>query len=106
MAFRNASYYDHRSILTCVLDPENGLTYYTYDAASRMTSVKDPWGEVTYYDYSLGGRTTKAVKYGTICGITSGGRPDYTGDAWFTPLSGADCGARKGGRFRWRLCKG
>ena len=53
---RTAFYYDNRSNLKAVLDPDNGLTYYTHDALNRMTSVKNPWGEVTYYDYSPGGR--------------------------------------------------
>jgi YD repeat-containing protein len=61
MAFRNSFYYDHRGNLTCVLDPENGLTYYAYDADRRMTSVENPWGEVTYYEYSPGGQTTQRV---------------------------------------------
>ena len=34
-----AFYHDNRSNLTRVLDPDNGLTYYTYDADNRMTSV-------------------------------------------------------------------
>ena len=53
---RTAFYYDNRSNLKCVLDPDNGLTYYTYDSLHRMTSVKDPWGEVTQYESSPGGR--------------------------------------------------
>jgi len=59
MAHRTAFYYDKRSNLTCVLDPENGLTYYTYDAANGQTSVKNPWDEVTYYEYTPAGRLTK-----------------------------------------------
>ena len=51
-----AFYYDNRSNLTCVLDPEDGLTYYTYSPGNRMTSVKNPFGEVTYYQYRPGGR--------------------------------------------------
>jgi len=54
-------YYDSRSNLTCVRDPDLGLTYYTYDGGSRMTSVQNPFGEVTYYDYTPGGRMTKRV---------------------------------------------
>lgn len=41
MSHRNVFYYDVRSNLTCVRDPDLGLTYYTYDAGSRMTSVTD-----------------------------------------------------------------
>jgi len=56
---RTAFYYDNRSDLRTVPDPENGLTYYTYDAANRQTSVKNPWAEVTYYEYTPAGRLTK-----------------------------------------------
>jgi YD repeat-containing protein len=59
MAHRTAMYYDSRRNLTCVLDPANGLTYYTYDALSRMTSVKNPYGEVTYYFYDDVGALSK-----------------------------------------------
>jgi RHS repeat-associated protein len=58
---RTAFYYDTRRNLTCVLDPDNGLTYYTHDASNRMTSVKNPWGEVTQYEYSPGGRLLKRL---------------------------------------------
>ena len=58
---RTAFYYDNRSNLRAVLDPDNGLTYYTYDSLNRMTSVKNPWGEVTQYEYSPGGRLLKRL---------------------------------------------
>ena len=48
--------YDSRGNLTCVVDPDNGLTYYTYDKVNRMTSVTNPWGETAYYEYSPGGK--------------------------------------------------
>ena len=59
MNHRNIFYYDSRDNLTCVRDPDLGLTYYTYDAGSRMTSVKNPFGEVTYYAYRLDGQVSK-----------------------------------------------
>ena len=31
MSYRVAMYYDSRRNLLCLLDPENGLTYYTVD---------------------------------------------------------------------------
>jgi len=49
MSHRCVFYYDTRSNLACVRDPDLGLTYYAYDAGSRMTSVQNPFGEVTYY---------------------------------------------------------
>jgi uncharacterized protein RhaS with RHS repeats len=58
---RAAFYYDNRSNLKCVLDPDNGLTYYTYDSLNRMTSVRNPWGEVTQYEYGPGGRLLKRI---------------------------------------------
>ena len=61
MGHRTAFYYDNRGNLTCVLDPENGLTYYEYDVENRMTSVKNPWGEAIYYEYDPGARMTKEI---------------------------------------------
>ncbi len=61
MGHRSVFYYDSRSNLTCVRDPDLGLTYYTYDAGNRMSSAQNPFGEVTYYDYTPGGRMTKRV---------------------------------------------
>ncbi|MEA3401437.1 MAG: hypothetical protein U9R79_09390 [Armatimonadota bacterium] len=61
MSHRNIFYYDSRDNLTCVRDPDLGLTYYTYDAGSRMTSVKNPFGEVTYYDYRPDGQMVRRV---------------------------------------------
>ena len=63
MAYRTAFYHDNNRNLICVLDPENGQTYFTYDPINRLTSVKSPWGEVTYYDPSYGVTTTGASDY-------------------------------------------
>ena len=35
---RTAFYYDNRSNLRAVLDPDNGLTYYTYDSLNRLAT--------------------------------------------------------------------
>ena len=52
MSHRNVFYYDEASNLTCVRDPDLGLTYYEYDLLDRMISVKNPVGEVCYYEYA------------------------------------------------------
>jgi len=31
MSHRSAFYYDNKRNLTCVLDPDNGFTYFTYE---------------------------------------------------------------------------
>ena len=56
LAYNLGFSYDSRGNLTCVADPDNGLTYYTYDKLSRMTSVTNPWGEMAHYEYSPGGK--------------------------------------------------
>jgi YD repeat-containing protein len=61
MSQRNIFYYDNRDNLSCVRDPDLGLTYYTYDGLSRMTSVKNPHGEVTYYEYTPGGQVKQKI---------------------------------------------
>jgi len=61
MGHRSAFYYDNKRNLTCVLDPDNGFTYFEYDAINRQTSVKSPWGEVTYYEYTPGGEVSKRI---------------------------------------------
>ena len=58
---RNAFYYDNRGNVRCVLDPDNGLTYYTHDAVNRMTSVLSPWGEATYYEYTPDSQISKRI---------------------------------------------
>ena len=57
MSQRNVFYYDQASNLSCVRDPDMGLTYYEYDLLDRVISVKNPFGEVTYYEYTPGGQT-------------------------------------------------
>ena len=61
MSHRNVFYYDTRSNLACVRDPDLGLTYYEHDAGDRMTAVKNPFGEVTYYDYRPDGQVSRRV---------------------------------------------
>ncbi len=61
MSQRNVFYYDQASNISCVCDPDDGLTYYEYDLLDRTTSVKNPFGEVTYYEYTPGGRVKTKV---------------------------------------------
>ncbi len=61
MSQRNVFYYDQASNISCVCDPDSGLTYYEYDLLNRTTSVKNPFGEVTYYEYTPGGQVKTKV---------------------------------------------
>ena len=56
MSYRLAFYYGNRGELTCVLDPDNGLTYYQHDPLRRLTAVRNPWGESAYYAYDAASR--------------------------------------------------
>ena len=60
MSQKNQFYYDGASNLTCVRDPDNGLTYYQYDLLDRVISVKNPAGEVAYMTTTRADRSRPA----------------------------------------------
>ena len=56
MSQKNQFYYDGASNLTCVRDPDNGLTYYQYRPPRPGDLSQEPGREVAYYDYNTGGQ--------------------------------------------------